>query len=492
MSENIITQKIYIKDMTCANCENAIEQGLSQVAGIESVKASYSAGTATVIYDSSIINIDQIEKLIEELHYHIRKPVKSKTEQKVANNQDYSNIIGAGIIIFALYLILNRYGFLNIFNAFPVAKAGMGYGMLFVIGLLTSVHCVAMCGGICLSQSVPKKDENTTDKSKFASLMPSFLYNLGRVIAYTVIGGIVGIIGSVVSFSGTMKGIVQILAGVFMVIMGLNMLNIFPRLKKINPRMPKIFAKKIYARRYNSSPFYIGLLNGLMPCGPLQAMQLYALSTGSPIKGAVSMLVFSVGTVPLMFAFGALSSFLNKKFTTKMMTVSAVLVVLLGVFMFNNGMTLSGIFLPSISGTTNNTVQAAENVAVIDNGVQTITTSLSSGRYEPIVVQKGIPVKWTINAPSGSINGCNNSMIIQEFKLQTNLKQGDNMIEFTPTQSGVIPYSCWMGMIRSKITVVDDINKIDEAAIKKEIQNYQPVVPSSGGNCCSGGGNPGY
>lgn len=467
MSSNRITTIIEITDMTCANCENAIEQGLSNIDGIESVKASYSSGTVTVTYHSEKISLGQIENLIEQLHYHVKKKVNSETEQNTKQNtakqKDYSNIIGAGIIMFALYLALDHFGFLNIFNSFPVAKAGMGYGMLFVIGLLTSVHCVAMCGGICLSQCVPKKEDGEKDSSKFAALRPSLLYNLGRVISYTVIGGIVGAIGSVVSFSGTTKGLVQILAGIFMVIMGLNMLNIFPGLKKFNPRMPKFFAKKIYAQRYSSSPLWIGLLNGFMPCGPLQAMQLYALSTGSPIKGAISMFLFSVGTVPLLFAFGALSSFLNKKFTSKMLSVSAVLVVLLGVAMFNNGVGLAGIAFPSIPGAVKQTAQASENVAVIADGVQTITTTLSSGRYEPIVVQKGIPVKWTINAPEGSINGCNNSIIIQKFNLQKDLAPGDNIIEFTPTQSGTIPYSCWMGMIRSSITVVDDISNIKSA-----------------------------
>ena len=222
-------------------------------------------------------------------------------------------------------MIINRFGGFSIFNAFPQAEEGMGYGMLFVIGLLTSIHCVAMCGGINLSQCVPQ--QAATNGGKFAALRPSILYNLGRVISYTVVGGIVGALGSVVSFSGTAKGIVQLAAGIFMVIMGLNMLNIFPWLRKLNPRMPKIFARKINEQKSSKSPLYVGLLNGLMPCGPLQAMQLYALSTGNPFKGALSMFLFSLGTVPLMFGMGALSSILSKKFTGKMMTTSAVLVV---------------------------------------------------------------------------------------------------------------------------------------------------------------------
>ena len=77
-----------------------------------------------------------------------------------------------------------------------------------------------------------------------------------------------------------------------MVIMGINMLGIFPWLRKFTPRMPKAFAKPIGREKARSkSPLIVGLLNGLMPCGPLQAMQVYALSTGSPFAGALSMML---------------------------------------------------------------------------------------------------------------------------------------------------------------------------------------------------------
>jgi len=123
------------------------------------------------------------------------------------------------------------------------------------------------------------------------------------------------------------------------------MLNIFPVLRKITPRMPKIFGRKI-SNAKNKGPLLVGLLNGFMPCGPLQAMQLYALGTGSFIAGATSMFMFSLGTVPLMFGLGAISSIAGGKFTQKMMRISAVLVIVLGVVMFNRGLSLSGYSFP--------------------------------------------------------------------------------------------------------------------------------------------------
>ena len=88
----------------------------------------------------------------------------------------------------------------------------MGYGILFFIGILTSLHCVAMCGGISLSVCVRHKTSG--NDSKFVKLKPALLYNGGMVIAYTIVGGIAGGLGSFISFSGTAKGIVAIISGI--------------------------------------------------------------------------------------------------------------------------------------------------------------------------------------------------------------------------------------------------------------------------------------
>lgn len=452
------SKTLKIDGMTCVSCENRIGQKLQSTKGIIDVKVSYTSGAADISYNEKLISIEKIASIIEELDYKVAREA-SKTKSQKTNTP---TALGVAVILLAMYMLMNRIGAFNIFNFFPRAQEGTGYGMLFVIGLLTSLHCIAMCGGINLSQCVPQNAKAGSSKSNIATFTPSLLYNLGRVISYTVVGGIVGAVGSVVSFSGAMKGVVQLAAGIFMVIMGLNMLNIFPWLRRLNLRTPKVFARKINEQKRSKSPLYVGLLNGLMPCGPLQAMQLYALSTGSPIKGAISMLLFSLGTVPLMFGLGAISSLLSRKFTHKMMTVSAVLVVVLGVSMFSSGMSLSGISLPTFA--VGNSGAQSKNVAKVSDNVQTVTTKLSPGSYEPIAVKKGIPVKWIIKAEKKDINGCNNEIFIPKFDIEKKLEAGDNIIEFTPDETGTFAYSCWMGMIKSRISVVDDIDSYEVAA----------------------------
>ena len=477
MPQRIFTTKLLRVDgMTCANCESRIENELKKIKGISQINASYGDGTLKVVYDEMAVDIASIAKAVGAMGYNVAESDKSGSK-----TTGVAQILGIGFVVFALYILLNHFGVLNFFNFFPEADASMGYGMLFIVGLLTSVHCLAMCGGINLSQCLRRRS-GETDGGRFSSLRPSALYNLGRVVSYTIIGGIVGAFGSIVSFSGSARGIVQLITGVFMIVMGVNMLGIFTFLRKLNPRMPKFFARKIQREKGSNSPLYVGLLNGLMPCGPLQAMQLYALYTGSVLQGALSMFVFSLGTVPLMFGLGAFSAAVSKKFTGTMMKAGAVLVVLMGTVMFGNGMNLSGFSVPMTAGIPSETAaEAADNV-------QIVTTELSPYAYAPITVKAGVPVRWTIRAEPGTVNGCNNAMVIPEYDLEKKLRVGDNVVEFTPTKSGVFPYSCWMGMIRSSITVVDGEASLKNAATSAASASENPdnTTPPVGSNCCTG------
>lgn len=474
-----------IQGMTCTSCEHHIENHLSHLAGVYAVKASFARAQAMVSYDPALVTVRQIESELARIDYPVVKGAvpanrttpqtsrkQTSTKPKVASGHNQrSHLFGTAIILVGLFLVIRRLGLDSWFNVFPQAEAGMGYGLLFVIGLLTSVHCVAMCGGINLSQCLPRFVPNggpgTVDKSsashaRWQTVKPSLLYNMGRVVSYTVIGGLVGALGSVLILPGRAKGLIALVAGVFMVIMGLNMLQIFPALRKFNPRMPRALAGLVYRekQRNNKGPFTVGLLNGLMPCGPLQAMQIYALSTGNPLEGALSMLLFSLGTVPLMFGLGALGSLLSRRFTRKMMQASAMLVIILGVLMFQNGLGLSGVSTSALAGSIAQPASqkangASEGQAQVVDGVQLVTTELKSNRYMPIAVQAGIPVRWTIHAADGTLNGCNNAIVIPAYGIEKPLELGDNIIEFTPDESGIVPFSCWMGMIRSQITVVE-------------------------------------
>lgn len=377
-------------------------------------------------------------------------------------------------ILFKIDIILF---FKNLFLLKYLPKLGnnTGLGLLFIFGVLTSFHCIGMCGGIAISQSVRKAQTDTAAlKSKsHAALLPSLLYNLGRVISYTIVGGIVGGLGRVISFSGPWKAVVPIVGGLFMIIMAINLLGIFPFLRKFNIRMPSFAAKKIF-KGSNYSPIVVGLLSGLMPCGPLQIVQLYALGTRSIVLGAVSMFVFSVGTVSLLFTFGAINTILNKKFSKIILKASAVLVFVLGIVMIGRGLALTGISMdmPQI-------VNKGETVSAVINGnYQNVTIKIKPDSFPPILVQKGLPVKWIINVDKENLNECNNAITIPKFNIEKNLIVGDNIVEFTPEETGEFTYTCWMGMIKSKITVVDNLQE-EKKAQNQDVQNNGSVAENN-------------
>lgn len=186
-----------------------------------------------------------------------------------------------------------------------------------------------------------------------------------------------------------------------------------------------------------------------MPCGPLQSMQLYALGTGSVISGALSMFYFSIGTFPLMFALGFISSLLEHRFSKHIMKFSGLLIFILGLAMFSRGAALAGVIIPFQS---DGSVTIA---TLVTNDLQEVSFDLQANEYEPIQVQVGIPVKLIINADVENMNGCNNPLAIPSLGIEQTLYPGENVINFTPTEKGKIAYTCWMGMITSYIEVVE-------------------------------------
>ena len=456
-------EKIKVFEMTCTSCESRVERAVTKLNGVKNAIASFSSQSLTIEYDTDFCNPEKIRTAIKTAGY----------STEISNNY---KIAGIFIIVAAILLIGNSSSGFDITSRLN----GATYFVLFIVGVLTSIHCVGMCGGVMLSQSISKDS-----KSKFDSIKPAILYNAGRVLSYTLIGGIVGALGSVLSLSISAKAGLQIFAGVFMVIMGLNMSG-FGLFRKLNLKLPWSACS---VKKKPKTPFLVGVLNGLMPCGPLQTMQLYALGTGSAFKGALSMLLFSLGTVPLMLTFGALSGLLSKGYTKTLLKFSGILVVVLGILMGTRGLTLAGVTIPtpstlaaSLSGNKTLTSSSPAAKPTIENGVQIIKMTADGAGYTPngLYVQKNMPVKWIIDGKA--LNSCNGQIIVPSLNIQKTLQSGENIIKFTPKDKD-ISFSCGMGMIRGVIKVVDNIKTVDTSKPDSTIP-----APSSGMPGCAMGG----
>ncbi|MCC8189711.1 MAG: sulfite exporter TauE/SafE family protein [Planctomycetes bacterium] len=447
-NERCQRERYRLAGMVCRSCEGKVTAKLRALPGVCRARADYRRSLLEVEYDATRTSPDAMRQALEEMGYDLgeRDPATETLRTTLGR------VAGLVVVILAIHTLIRRFGLLDYLNIFPEAEIGMGYGMIFLVGLLTSTHCVAMCGGINLSQTVLSDAAPATTAALFR---PTLLYGAGRVLSYTLIGAVSGgfmgaVVGATVArsgYSGDVKGLLQVAFGIFMMIVGVNISGLFPWFSRMIPSWPRLYPPR--SSGTGRGPFYVGLLNGLMPCGPLQAMQLYALSTGSLLQGAASMFLFAAGTLPLTMGLGVAGRFLGRRFMGRFIQAGAALVFLMGFAMLGNGLRLSGY-------ATFTFASGGEAVrSVVMDGMQVLETRLGSGDYPAVHVQAGLPLRWNLRAEPGTVNGCNNRIFIPEFAIEKRLELGDNIIEFTPTAPGVYPYMCWMGMIASRIIVGD-------------------------------------
>ena len=189
-------------------------------------------------------------------------------------------------------------------------------------------------------------------------------------------------------------------------------------------------------------------------------MYVMAAGTGSPVEGAKTLFVFGVGTLPVMLAFGALTTVLSGAVTHRLLTASGVIVVALGAVMINRGLILtgSGADLASLTTSWRSPAPVERAQPQQDSAApktQTIEMEANGLGFTPtrFTLLRGVPVKWVINATQ--VTTCNNRILVPSLKLEFDVKPGRQTIEFTPEKTGVIPWSCWMGMLRGEFVVVD-------------------------------------
>ena len=176
------TKRLIIGGMTCPHCQARVQQALLGVPGVARAQVSYDRGTADVTLDPEKATLAALRAAIEGAGYRLLDAPERTSLLRAA---------GYLLLMAALFMLLQATGLLNRLAPGQLAQSGMGYGMLFLVGLMTSVHCVAMCGGISLSQSLPGGQAQAKSSTRQA-LTPALLYNAGRVISYTLTGLIFG------------------------------------------------------------------------------------------------------------------------------------------------------------------------------------------------------------------------------------------------------------------------------------------------------------
>ncbi len=331
--------------------------------------------------------------------------------------------------------------------------------MVLAVGLTAGIStCMAVVGGLVLGVSA-RHAEKHPEASVRQRFRPHLFFNLGRIGAYTLLGGLIGLGGKAFQLSGTGLGAVTIGVGVFMLIVGLKLTEISPRFNDAGLALPALFSRSLgrndrHEREYsNGNSVAVGALTFFLPCGFTQAMQLYALTTGSFWSGAAIMGVFALGTAPGLLGVGGLTSLVRGAGARKFFKFAGVLVVVLAVVNIGNGYRLTGWDIFGSSGAA--TASATPDVEVVE-GVQVVRMVEHASGYRPrqFTIRRGVPVKWIIDAQAPS--SCAASLISPKIGVRRLLKKGENIIEFTPSELGEIKFSCSMGMYTGSFIVVED------------------------------------
>ncbi len=200
--------------------------------------------------------------------------------------------------------------------------------------LLGSIgHCIGMCGGFILTYTTAKiKPEQT----KLSQSTYHFLYNMGRVASYTVLGALFGYFGSLWDITPLTRAILFFIAGTLMVLMGLSFAGKLKFLSRIEyPISQHNWFKKVFTSQINSATpqsfFILGLLNGLVPCGLVYTMLVTATTTESAVLGAAVMFVFGIFTIPALFSFAfVVGLFSQNRFRQTMVQLAAVTIIIFG------------------------------------------------------------------------------------------------------------------------------------------------------------------
>ncbi len=334
------TYTFHIHGMHCKACVFLTESELMELPHVTTATSDLSTHTVVLTGDfgdkSPEAIAAELTGILEKHGYTVSVEKKTK---KIAWS-DFRIAVPIALAFAILFVVLQKIGLVNLVKATEV-----NYGTAFVIGIIASIStCMAVVGGLLLSMSA-------TFAKGGDKVRPQLLFHGGRIVSFFVLGGVIGAIGSAFALSTSATFILSVLIGLVMLVLGLNLLDVFPWAKKLQPSMPKFVSHRVHqASKLNHTftPLIVGVVTFFLPCGFTQSMQIYTLSTGSFLKGGLTMLAFALGTLPVLALISFSSFSIHKSSKAGIFFKTAGLIVILfALFNLINSLVVIG-FLPPL------------------------------------------------------------------------------------------------------------------------------------------------
>ncbi len=332
------TYEFHVSGMHCKACTVLIEDTFTDLPHIENAQVSLvnERVSVTGTFDGSPEEIAQeLSELLREHGYTLSVGKSTDT----ANWADFAYAVPVAMVLIAGFLLLQKVGLTSL-----ITSSNVSYGTAFLIGLIASVSsCLAIVGGLVLSLSANSAKEGGTWRTPV-------LFHLGRLGGFFLLGGLVGVIGSALHLSLMANVVLSSVVALVMFILGVNLLDVFHVTKRLQLTLPARFSRNLMqGSRHDHylAPLLIGIGTFFLPCGFTQSMQLYALSTGSFVQGSLTMLVFALGTLPMLalLSFGALN-IAHKPWKGIFFKTAGIIVIALALLNLTNALATAGIIQP--------------------------------------------------------------------------------------------------------------------------------------------------
>lgn len=341
---------------------------------------------------------------------------------------------------------------------------------IFTTGLLTGgLTCMAVQGGL-LATTIAKREEEKLlaeakgeGKNTQGSVLPILSFLIAKLIAYTILGFFLGWVGSLVQLSLGTQVVLQVAVAIFMIGTALNMLNVHPIFRYFAIQPPRFltrYIRKQSKRKDVFAPTLLGAFTVFIPCGTTQAMMALAIASGSPVLGAAVLFSFVLGTGPVFFLLGYLTTKLGDVLHERFTKIAATAIILLALFNINNAIALTGSNFTAgkVLSALNCTISFCgdEKAEEISAPTNTPVITIKDWGYEPQQISVKAGSEVTLKLVNNDGRGCAQAFTIPSYNIQTvvGVGQTDTVTFTAPKEKGEITFMCSMGMYQGKIKVI--------------------------------------
>lgn len=451
------TTTVQVAGMTCRSCEARIERHVRAVPNVERVSASAARGRVEIAH-SGPLSARRVEAAINAAGYEL-----GRTPWLTRDPEAWITAAAAIVALVAFALVAGQLGLTDLTSRIGNLASG-GILVALLLGLAAGVStCMALVGGLILALSASFEARLRDDdelRSRASAIQPTLAFVSGRILGYALFGAVLGGLGASVALPTQLVGALMIVVAIVMTILGARLTGISPRMAAWSPTLPPALSRRLGLETSaggaysDSRAIVLGALSFFLPCGFTQAVQIYALSTGSPLTAGAIMAAFAFGTAPGLLALGGLPSFVPTSAKPTLLRLVGVLVIGFAAINGTAGLRLTDIALPSL---VPGPVAAAAPLPSLAAGAtsQDLHTYQNANGYEPgnVSIRSGIPTRWTIT--SRSQQSCAIFVRIPSLQAAFTLRDGDNEVDLPALRAGTYRYTCGMGMYAAQITVVD-------------------------------------